>query len=72
MQNKPNLQNDKTNVSSCLRRIYENVRLTEVPKTNPKQTQFKPNFKTFTYPALPGVAQSLPQAKPKGRRKSWG
>ena len=42
IQNKPNFKNAQINVNKVLERDYENVRLAEVPKTNPKQTQSKP------------------------------
>ena len=43
MQNKPNLLNARMNVSKVLAKDYENVHPLGHPKTNPKQTQFKPN-----------------------------
>ena len=43
MQNKPNFLNAQMNVSSILTKDYENERLADAAKTNPKQTQYKPN-----------------------------
>jgi len=43
MQNKPNLLNALMNVASFYTKDYENVRLADAGKTNPIQTQFKPN-----------------------------
>jgi hypothetical protein len=55
MQNKPNLLNTQMNVSKVLTRFYENIGLCRSAenkpnsnpikaKTNPIQTQFKPNL----------------------------
>jgi len=44
MQNKPNLQNAKMNVSTFETKGYENFRPFSRRKNKPKQSQFKPNF----------------------------
>ncbi len=45
MQNKPNLLNAQMNVSSVLTKDYENKPIGNLAKTNPIQTQYKPNTK---------------------------
>ncbi len=51
MQNKPNLQKAKMNVSILLQIDYENKRNWTIgqnkPNSNPIQTQFKPNQTQF-------------------------
>ena len=49
MQNKPNLLNAQINVNKVLERDYENVHLHRRAKTNPQQTQNKPNQTQFLY-----------------------
>ena len=44
MQNKPNLRNDKMNVTSVLTMHYEDFRLCRRPKNKPNQTQFQTCF----------------------------
>ena len=43
MQNKPNFRKTKMNLNSYLTKDYENERLADAAKTNPIQTQYKPN-----------------------------
>ncbi len=43
MQNKPNFPEAQINANSVYTRSYEYFMLYKGPKTNPKQTQFKPN-----------------------------
>jgi hypothetical protein len=45
MQNKPNFRKSQVNVNKLLTRDYENWTLGGVGKTNPIQTQYKPNSK---------------------------
>jgi len=45
LQNKPNLLNAQMNVTSFYTVDYENKRLADAAKTNPIQSQYKPNTK---------------------------
>ncbi|MFC1738409.1 hypothetical protein ACFL1G_05075 [Planctomycetota bacterium] len=50
LQNEPNLLDVQMNVSLVYTRHYVNMRLRRLMKANPKQSQFKANFKrTFSY-----------------------
>ena len=48
MQNKPNFKNTQMNANKVLTKDYENVHLHRRPKTNPIQTQYKPNSKPIS------------------------
>ena len=73
MQNKPNLLNARMNVSKVLAKDYENVHPLGHPKTNPKQTQFKPNTNSERGADPYGQASRNPQTgdqfKPKKHEK---
>jgi hypothetical protein len=45
LTNKPNFRKSQINVSDSITRNYENKTLGQLGKTNPIQTQFKPNSK---------------------------
>ena len=45
MQNKPNFPDAQMNVTSFYTKDYENERFADALKTNPIQTQYKPNTK---------------------------
>ncbi len=57
MQNKPNLLNAQMNLNSYSTKDYENKRLCRCVKTNPIQTQYKPN--TNPIPERPKMNENL-------------
>ena len=83
LTNKPNFRKSQMNVSRLLTRDYEKKTLGGVGKTNPIQTQFKPNSKPIkpnTKPNKPnacpplrlaGQSQYNAYASGKGRKRGW-
>ncbi len=64
MQNKPNLPDAQIKVSSVLTKDYENKRLRRCVKTNPIQTQYKPNTKPIQTQFKPNSNPIQSQYKP--------
>ena len=59
-QNKPNSQNHKINPNLCVNETYEDYRLPTNEKTNPIQTQYKPNQTQFSPPKRRNKPNSNP------------
>ena len=60
MQNKPNLRNDKMNISLDMKSIYKILSSGSGQKTKPIQSQFKPNKAKNK----PNLSQNKPKTNP--------
>jgi len=70
MQNKPNFGNDKMNINTFITMSYTILGTWRGGKTNPIQTQFKPNQSQFWPIKRPGKANSKPkQTQFQGQKK---
>ncbi len=68
MQNKPNFLNAQMNATSLYTKDYENKRLADAAKTNPIQSQYKPNtnpiqtqYKPNTNPTCSELVEPIPE-----------
>jgi len=49
MQNEPNFQNDKMNVTAYMKKDYDNICLRERRENEPNSNPIKPNFEASAY-----------------------